>query len=415
VYVLSRKLVPIERAPYIYALGGRTIAEVSIRNPDAAVSFVKSHGQWEMRYPASYRVDAAKLAIIEKFLIEMPIKRVITQEDPSSYGLENPEITLRFKASDGSRHTLLIGNLTPSKAQRYVQDPSRSYVFLVDIGYVSQFEGSVAAYRVKDIFDVDMASLNTIRLRKGLDAVIDLVRMDGEWRISKPFSAAVNNVAMNELLVRLRGLKAIDYVEEQSPDLKKLGFEPSVYSLTLRDDQNRLQTLEFGRTEEHGYLYMRRGSGNDIIKVLASDIDFQGFEPQEILGEAPFREKIDNVQRITIDDGGATIEFIVNSAAHPPAFRYRGALVNDGDFVTFYVKCINLVAEGYDPWIPKGAPAITLTSELKDGSRKTLALFVRDAKTYYMQANGGEVRFYAAAKQVSLVRTWMKKVISSAE
>jgi hypothetical protein len=76
------------------------------------------------------------------------------------------------------------------------------------------------------------------------------------------------------------------------------------------------------------------------------------------------------------------------------------------------VKCINLVAQGYERWTPKGTPDLVLTSEPKKGSRKTLALFPRDEKSFYMQVNGGEVRFYTAAAQVALVRTWMKKLVA---
>jgi len=67
--------------------------------------------------------------------------------DTSGYGLDDPEIVVTFETSEGSTHTLLVGDLTASKAQRYVMDPSRAYVFLVDIGYVSQFTGTVSSYR----------------------------------------------------------------------------------------------------------------------------------------------------------------------------------------------------------------------------------------------------------------------------
>jgi hypothetical protein len=273
----------------------------------------------------------------------------------------------------------------------------------------------VASYRIKDVFDVDIALLNTILLRKAGSVVIEVIREKGEWRILAPFNAATNNIAMNKILVSLRGLKAIDFVAEPDPDLKKLGFSPALFSLTLRDDQNRQQTLEFGRTDEHGILYMRRGKDIDIFKLLASDIDFHGYEPQEMLGEAPFREKIENIRKITIGDGGGLFVFTVDPVAYPPEYRYGDRSVNDGDFVSFYVRCINLVAVGYDPWIPNGAPAMTLVSEHKDGTRKSLALYVRNEKTYYMRANGGEVQFYVSADQVALVRERMKKVIASAE
>jgi hypothetical protein len=412
-YIVIRNTAPIERAPYIFATGDASVVELSIRNPETVVSFVKKNGAWEMSSPASYRVDTEKLSIIERFLLQMPVKRVMREGTTSAYGLETPEITVQFAMSNGSRHTLLVGNLTESKAQRFVRDPSRPFVFIVDIGSISQFEGSLAAYRLKQIFQVDMQSLNTVRLEKGRETIIELARKDEQWRIAAPFSAAVNVVELNELLVRLRELKAVDFVEGTAPDLEKLGLAPSAYTLTLRDDRNGMQTLQFGQTEANGFLSLRPAGGSDIMKVLASDIDFAGFQPQKLLGEAPLRDTIDNVRRIIVQEEGATAEFTVDSAAQPPAYTYRGARLDGGDFVTFYVKCINLVAQGYERWAPRGTAELVLTCELKDGSRKTLALFPRDPKTFYMQVNGGEVRFYTAAEQVALVRTWMKKLISS--
>ncbi len=411
-YIITRARAPIERAPYIYSLGKKTITEISIQNPEASVRFARSGEQWEMIFPASYRVDARKLAIIEKFLTELPMKRVLRKEeaDSAAYGLDSPEITVSFRTSDRSMHVLLIGSLTASKAQRYVRDPSRPYVFLVDIGYVSQFGGTVSSYRVKNIFDIDLDAIAEIELFKAGHTVVGLLRQEDSWRISKPFSAAVNIVEMGKLLVSLRNLKAISYVEEQVPDLQRLGFDPPSYSLVLRDAHGRQQTLEFGGTDQGGFLYLRRGGSNDIIKLLASDIDFHGYQPDLLLGEAPFKESIDNVRRLTILDRGTTSEFTVDSASKPPVYTYLGQQVDGSTFITFYVKCINLVAIGYQPWIPSGKPEVTLVSDLKDGSRKILELYPRDAKTYFMRPNGGDVLFFAEADQVDLVRRWMKKV-----
>ena len=414
-YIVMRTRAPIERAPYIYALGNRTLDKISIRNPEGSVGFVKNGGQWEMVFPASYRADAQKLAIIEEFLAELPMKRVMRKldADTSKYGLDSPDIVVSFETSDGATHTLLVGDLTASRAQRYVRDPSRPYVFLVDIGYVSQFGGTVSSYRVKNIFDIDAGAISGIRLSKAGRTVVDLELADGVWRISRPYSAAVNVVEMTELLLKLRNLKAIAYVEEQNPSLSGLGFDPPSHSLVLRDARGGQQALEFGITDPSGFLYMRRGRGADIVKLLASDLDFHEYEPERLLGEAPLRESINNVRSLAVRDGATTFEFSVDSTSQPPLYAYRGQRVNESDFVAFYVKCINLVAVGYQPWTPAGRPEVTLISELKDGSRKTLELYPRDARTYFMRPEGGPVLFFTDAGQVQLVRRWMKKVIGA--
>jgi hypothetical protein len=400
----------------VYALGGRAITAISIRNPEGTVDFAKAGNAWTMSAPAPYRVDPAKLSIIEGFLTRLPFRRVMKQSqgDEARYGLAHPEIAVSFTLSDGTSRELLIGNLTTGLTQRYARDPSRPFVFLVDIGYVTQFEGTVSSYRIKDIFDVDIAGLNRIQLRTAKDLIIELTRENDDWRITAPFRAAVNAVAMNKVLVTLRGLKAVDYVGETAPDLGRLGFAPFTLSLAVRDHQDRQQSLEFGRTDEFGFLYMRRGSGIDIVKLLASDIDFHDFEPSMLLGEAPFRESIEHVRRLTIEEGGRTHVFSVDSSSQPPSYRYGDAPVDGGDFVALYVRCINLVAVGYDPRIPRSPPVMTLTSEMKDGTRKSLTLYARDEKTYSMQADGGTVQFYAAADQVELIRARLKKVIAGA-
>jgi hypothetical protein len=73
------------------------------------VSFVRNDsGQWEMSLPAPYRVDAQKLAIIEQFLTELPMKRVLRTDKAgwSAYGLDNPEITVAFRRSATSETRL---------------------------------------------------------------------------------------------------------------------------------------------------------------------------------------------------------------------------------------------------------------------------------------------------------------------
>lgn len=415
-YIFRGKLEPIESSRFVYTLGGKAITAVSIRNPKGSVEFVKVDAAWTMIAPASYRVDPQKLSIIEGFLTRLPFRRVMKEGrgDEARFGLDRPEIAVRFTLSDGTNRELLIGNLTAGMTQRYARDPSRPFVFLLDIGSVSQFEGTVSSYRVKDIYDIDIAGLDRIRLRTPVALVIELTRENDEWRISSPFRAAVNNVAMNKVMVTLRGLKAVDYLPEPAPDLGKLGLAPFTLSLGLRDTNGRQQTLEFGGTDGSGFLFMRRGSGADIVRLLASDIDFHDFEPSTLIGEAPFRESIEHVRRFTIEDGGTTSVFNVDSTSQPPSYKYGDAPVNGSDFVALYVRCINLVAVGYDPRTPAGAPVMTLTSEMKDGTRKSLALYVRDRETYSMKADGGVVQFYAAADQVELIRTRLKKVIAGA-
>lgn len=413
-YFIMQSILNPESSRKVYSLGNDDFKELYIKNANAEIRFSKSGGQWQIDYPAVYQVDQEKLSIIEKFLKDLPINRVIKQDevDASAYGIDNPEITVTFKLNRGKEYTLLICNLTTDKAQRYVKDSSRPDIYIVDIGYISQFEGSVPSFRIKDIFTIDKKTINGVRLSDDKNTIVELNQADGQWRISQPFEAACNNVFVTEQLVGLRNLKAVDYVQDTAPDLKKFGLDPVMYTLTLTDASGNQEVMEFGNDDGGGLLYMRLGAKGDIIKVFADDAGLDGFDPIKLLGEVPLQENIDNVNSITILDAGEKYEFGVNSISIPPSYTYGGKLVNEGDFITFYVKCIGIAATGYEPWKPDGTPEITFIFQKKTGTETKLELYKRDDKTYYMSVDQDDARFYTSTEQIDLVRKWLDRVVN---
>jgi len=100
---------------------------------------------------------------------------------------------------------------------------------------------------------------------------------------------------------------------------------------------------------------MRRGMGADIVKLLASDLDFTNTSRKGFWG-SPAAESINNVRRIAIVDKGSMTEFNIDSTAQPPSYTYLGRPVDGGDFISFYIKCINLVASATSPGVRGASP-----------------------------------------------------------
>lgn len=390
---------------YSFPKGDR-LAEMRITNQKGSVRFGQNNGNWTITEPGAYRANQQKARIMEEFLLALPVNRQLQGTAPE-YGLEKPQATIEMTTTSGIRKALLIGNLTASKAQVYLQDRDSGKVFVSDLGSVTQFDGSLDAYRDKNIFSVDKNNIVEFSYFADGEKQVTAQRMDGQdWQLTYPYRSPAREIEINEFLIGLRKWSAIMYPPADKVDYKGLGLEHPHEALEVVDAKGQKQRIEIG-AESEGLKFVRTGSLEDVAGIFAVDVDFSHLNPPELVFYQPLQTTIDRVVGIEVKGQDRSVQFALDHSADPPAITANGKPIPYEDFVSFFVKYIGLSADGYDLSANAGASepgavALTLTTTYLDGKTTHARLLERDASSKYISVDN-QAAFYLSKEKVGVL------------
>ena len=400
-FFLSRDTDPTTTG-FLYTFpSGDRLEEMRVTNQEGNVRFGRNDGNWTITEPGNYRANQQKARIMEDFLMALPINRQLQGTAPE-YGLENPQATIEMTTTSGIRKTLLVGNLTASKAQVYLKDRDSGKVFVSDLGSVTQFDGSLDAYRDKDIFSVDKNNIVEFSYFEDGEKKVTAQRTDGQnWQLTYPYQSPAREIEIDEFLIALRKWSAIMYPAREKLDYKGLGLDHPRQALEVVDAKGQKQRIELG-AESEGLKFVRLGSEEDVAGIFSVDVDFSNLDAANLVFFRPLQTTIDRVASIEVAAEDRTVTFELDHTTDPPGVTANGKPVPYESFVSFFVKYIGLSAEGYDAESKPGKETATLTTTYRDGKTSQARLLERDAGSKYIQVND-QASFYLSDEKVGLL------------
>ena len=404
-FILIRETDPNKTGKFFSISSSDSITEVKITNKFDTFLFVKEEDVWKLKEPGNYNVNQLKLQLLESALLDMQINRVLDQELPD-YGLQEPGIVVEFSTKKNIHKTLFIGNFTPSKSQVYIKDADSGEVFVSDIGTTVQFDGSLAAYRGKEVFSVNKDQVNEITyLKSGVKTLTVTYLGPQNWQITYPITAPARYLELSELMVSMRKWTAAGYPDTTSGDYAKYGLDNPANSLILTDASGKSQTIEFGNTTG-GLIYTRTGSKEDILQLFSVDVDFSLFTVEKLLFVLPLQTKIDNVAEITIESSVKSSTFKLDHSKSPIEVTLSGVQIPYEDFISLFVNYVGLSADGYDDTTKPGQNSFTLSTTFLDGSKESINLLVRTSDSYFIESVENK-EFYIDKEQVDeMINSW---------
>jgi hypothetical protein len=341
----------------------------------------------------------------------MQINRVLDQELPE-YGLQNPASIVTFSTRKKVVRTLYIGNLTPSKSQVYLKDPDSGEVFVSDIGNTAQFDGSLAAYRGKEVFSIKKDEITELSYIKNGVKVLTINYLGPQnWQITYPIDAPARFIEISELMVAMRKWTAAGYPDTTSGDYAQYGLDNPINTLVLTDARGKSQTIEFGSTTG-GLINARTGSKEDILQLFSVDVDFSLFTVEKLLFVLPLQTKIESVAEITIDSSEKSPTFKLDHSKSPVEVTLSGAQVSYEDFTSFFVNYVGLSADGHDSKTKPGSKFVTLTTTYLDGSKESINLQVRNSDSYFIDSSEYK-EFYIDKAQVDEMINSLETLLAS--
>ena len=410
-FVINADSDPLKTGKLYQFSSSDSVRQINIVNNYGAFAFSKSNDVWELTEPGHYRVNQQKMSVMEKFLLDMPINRILDSDLPE-YGLTKPAVIIEFTTINDIHKKLYIGNITPSQAQIYLKDDQSGRVFIVDAGSTTQFDGSLNAYRGKEIFSIDQNSISEVSYFNNGNKTLTFKNFGPQnWQLTYPIAAPARNVEISEIIVKMRKWSAAGYPEEGAINYADMGLKDPEDILELTDTSGNSQRIEFGKTE-NAMIYVRTGSQEDIAKLFSVDIDFSQFSVEKLVFVAPLQDAIQNIAELSITTSGASYIFALDHTTDQIKIKLADKQVPYEDFITFFVKFTNISADGYDEVSMPGSVFLNLTTTSIDGSKKVLIIKERDENSYFMEITG-KTTYYVNKEEIDQLLYRLESVIKS--
>ncbi len=401
---------PVQAGKLYRFAGSERLREMTVTNRYGSYKFEKENGKWVITQPARYRVNPQKAALMEQALLELPVNRMLGTET-EEYGLAHPAAIIGMVSDQNTQHTLYIGNPTPSMAQVYLKDVDTNQVTVSNLGNVAMFDGSLDAYRDKEVFSIHKSMITGITFYKNGEKKVAVERVgDLDWQMVYPYQVPARRVELSQLVAQMQKWSIAEYPAQDTASAM-LGLDKPEQVLEIGDASGNTQRLEFGKIAD-GKIAVRTGGEHDIAQLYAVDVNFETLTPERLIFVAPLRTSIDNVTKIAVEYSGKAATFGLDHSTTPPRITANGIELEYSDFVSFFVKYIGLSADGYDEKTQAGAAYMTLTTTFHDGSMKMLTLRERDANSFFMDMDG-QAEFFAGTEQVKQLVYLLEAALAS--
>jgi hypothetical protein len=232
----------------LFTLKDDDVNKIEIARADGTTTVLeKDKSGWKITAPKPMRVDNEAVTSLISSFTGLTQNRVV-EEKPSelqSFGLTQPAT----KVTVNGKHTLLIGEDTPTGGNTYAKLANDAKVFTIGSTGKTSLDKTWKDLQDKRLMTVDESKLTRVELTaKG--AVLEFGKnAQNEWQMVKPRPLRADNWAVEEMVRKIREAKMDTSVE---PDPAKFNFGTRVAVANLTDASGT-QTLEVRKNGEEYY------------------------------------------------------------------------------------------------------------------------------------------------------------------
>ncbi len=238
---------------------GETILEI---DPDSVteISFLlngvetvfeqDTEGNWKKSDDETFPVNDALLLYPLDYLVPLKSVRTLTEaEDPSEYGLDNPQNVITLKREDGEETVLTIGDTNEVTGNDYlILNGDTQTVYTVASGLRESIYEDLYDYAIsEEIPEIQASEITGISLsgsdRDGYDLYIE----DALWMVD---GKEADSDLANELSSALGGLDYEGYYDHNCTDPAEYGLDNPAAVLTITWEEPEEEEAETGLEEE---------------------------------------------------------------------------------------------------------------------------------------------------------------------
>ncbi len=237
------------------------VRRVEIRRPGGTIVLARTdtkkdtHPRWKLEKPIADRADPWAVDSLLADLLETKARASVApgelRVDPEKAGLGREAIHVILSGS-GFHHELLVSGKPVPGNLRYVRVDGEGPWHLVGGGFPRAVEQNADDLRDRqllgDISAVDVASLDVLAEGK---KVLSFSRREGDdWWITAPIEDDADNTLVGDLVGRLAGTRAEEFVDDPPGPDADLGLDPPRHAFRLSLREPREGTVELDLGEE---------------------------------------------------------------------------------------------------------------------------------------------------------------------
>lgn len=192
------------------------------REPESADGIVR----WTLTEPLAASADAGTIAELLRrlrtsnatsFAADAP-----DDEQLASFGLDEPQATVRLWTGDDAARTLLIGAATDDATGYYARREGSDAVMIVPNNVINELPDSVDALRNRTVVELARDRVEAIEI-EGEGAPIRIEKDGVDWRITAPRALDGDASAVSSLLTAALNLRTREFPEGPA-DAARFGF-----------------------------------------------------------------------------------------------------------------------------------------------------------------------------------------------
>ncbi len=246
---------------------------LEIKQDNETIVCTKNYnGTWELQTPtAKIKADANAVddllfgvdSLEAAAFVDTPIKNL------ALYGLTPPSIEVRFtQRSEEKPAVLLIGNRTQDGTV-YVKAEQATQVVRVKPALIDNIARGAAWLRDKQVLDFHIDDAIRLTFTSHGEEPITCQRLGTNWRITAPVQEDANNVEVNAIIYELDDLMAEAFVGTEPTTA---GFDKPNVQLIVELRNQKVYTLQIGKTDASGRFYARLQHEPDLILLLNAEL-----------------------------------------------------------------------------------------------------------------------------------------------
>ena len=249
---------------------------VTIKGQQDVVGTKGFDNTWELQTPTGkIKADAKAVddllfgvdALEAVAFVESPVKNL------ESYGLASPSIKVAFTQQGEEKPAILLIGDTAADGTVYVKAEHSSQVVRVNSALIDKIALGAAWLRDKQVLNFHIDEAIRLTLRGADVASLTCQRLGTSWRLTAPVKEAANNAEVNAIIYELDNLMADAFVgNNAAPMDNTTGLSNPSVQLTVELRDQKVYTLQIGKTDASGRYYARLQHEPDVIFLLNAEL-----------------------------------------------------------------------------------------------------------------------------------------------
>jgi len=365
--------------------------------PEGTLTLAKKSGKWNTEPPVTVPLESTAIDDLLFSFSSLNADRIIDEHpsDLGQFGLAPPRAVAVGTWEDGTSHTLLLGDKSPTGSTFYIQVKGDPRVYTVQSFAGQHFHWTVKDLRSRTISPaINFDEVTSVKIAERNGTVIEVKRKTdtetksfqlgfGQFIVTRPYTTlrGLDSQKQDPVVKGVQSVSISDFAEEPLKGLESYGLAQPRAEVIVRDKSNTLDYI-FGSEKGTQTWFALRGQPG-VYLVDTSSLDFLKTKPFDVIDKFIFIPNIEDVDRMDITSGGKTHSLAITrttkkalKAGEPDevtsVFTADGKKVEDDSFKKFYQALIGLQVEGEMAKKVPNTPDVSVKFSLNKGEVKTV-------------------------------------------